>query len=352
MLRTPPPPPWLGYRSWAHAVTVHHNVQCCDVELLEGGGARLSLQRTTRDVDPLGAGDGCSTEMASFVETTPFLLGADGVNTAVRDAMSAQPGTKTKVRPQTPYAVTVAKQERERESGENRSTFCRDLTPRRAESMRMRRVQVKRFDDNNARVYKILPLTLPPDWRKDVNYSARTASGINLEAMPTKEGGMVGVVLFKPDNASVTSLQTGEQASKLFNADLPMFAPYISEDDFEQFAQRPVSRLPTFSFCGPSLHHAGTVALVGDAIHTVKPYFGMVRGASLSVSWVLALGHSSSKRGFADVRVLLLPHRVSTPRSRTWRCWAPAWTRLPRTSPRRCSCTRASGRKKPRRWLR
>jgi len=194
-------------------------------------------------VDPLGAGDGCSTEMASFVETTPFLLGADGVNTAVRDAMSAQPGTKTKV---------------------------------------------KRFDDNNARVYKILPLTLPPDWRKDVNYSARTASGINLEAMPTKEGGMVGVVLFKPDNASVTSLQTGEQASKLFNADLPMFAPYISEDDFEQFAQRPVSRLPTFSFCGPSLHHAGTVALVGDAIHTVKPYFGM--GVNSAFEDVAVLG--------------------------------------------------------------
>jgi 2-polyprenyl-6-methoxyphenol hydroxylase-like FAD-dependent oxidoreductase len=44
-------------------------------------------------------GAGCSVEMAPFVETTPFLLGADGVNTAVRDAMSRAPKTKTKVRP-------------------------------------------------------------------------------------------------------------------------------------------------------------------------------------------------------------------------------------------------------------
>ena len=31
-------------------MTVHHHVQCCDVEFLPGGGARLSLQRTSTDV--------------------------------------------------------------------------------------------------------------------------------------------------------------------------------------------------------------------------------------------------------------------------------------------------------------
>jgi kynurenine 3-monooxygenase len=83
--------------------------------------------------------------------------------------------------------------------------------------------------------------------------------------------------VFQPDNALVTQLKTGAQAAALFRAELPMVAPLISDADFEQFAQKPVSRLPTFSFAGPELHHGGTAALLGDAIHTVKPYFGMVR---------------------------------------------------------------------------
>jgi hypothetical protein len=46
-----------------------------------------------------------------------------------------------------------------------------------------------RFEDTNARVYKIMPLQLPASWRKDLNYSARTQSGVNLDALPTKEVG-------------------------------------------------------------------------------------------------------------------------------------------------------------------
>ena len=42
-----------------------------------------------------------------------------------------------------------------------------------------------------------MPLHLPADWRGDLNYSARTASDINLDALPTKEGAMVAVVLFR-----------------------------------------------------------------------------------------------------------------------------------------------------------
>ena len=51
-----------------------------------------------------------------------------------------------------------------------------------------------RYEDTNARVYKIMPLNLPEGWRKDLNYSARTSSGINLDALPTAEGAMVGVI--------------------------------------------------------------------------------------------------------------------------------------------------------------
>ena len=40
------------------------------------------------------------------------------------------------------------------------------------------------------------------------------------------------------------------------------------------FAQRPISRLPTFSYCGPELHYGGKAVLMGDAIHAVKVTVG------------------------------------------------------------------------------
>ena len=37
-----------------------------------------------------------------------------------------------------------------------------------------RRVRIKRYDDDNCRVFKTVPLDLPPGWRGDVNYSTRS----------------------------------------------------------------------------------------------------------------------------------------------------------------------------------
>ena len=60
---------------------------------------------------------------------------------------------------------------------------------------------VKRYEDKNVRVYKTIPLYLPNNnakWRKDMNYSARTKSDINLDALPTKDGNYLAVVLYRP----------------------------------------------------------------------------------------------------------------------------------------------------------
>ena len=48
-----------------------------------------------------------------------------------------------------------------------------------------------------------------------------------------------------------------------------IFSPVIP-----RFALKRDSSLPTFSYTGPSLQYAGSACLVGDTIHTVKPYFG------------------------------------------------------------------------------
>jgi hypothetical protein len=60
---------------------------------------------------------------------------------------------------------------------------------------------VKRFEDKNAIVYRTVPLFWPQELADsrpgDLNYSARTKSGISLDCLPTKEGPFIGVMLYK-----------------------------------------------------------------------------------------------------------------------------------------------------------
>jgi len=69
-------------------------------------------------------------------------------------------------------------------------------------------------------------------------------------------------------------MQTANDAKAFFNEILPMVVPGIRDSDFEKFAQKKDSNLPTFSYSGPVLHKGKTTCLLGDCIHTVKPYFG------------------------------------------------------------------------------
>jgi len=72
------------------------------------------------------------------------------------------------------------------------------------ENRKYKGFRVKRYDDNNVRVYRTIPMHFPKstkdakNWRKDLNYSARTKSDINLDALPTKEGIYLGVLLYRP----------------------------------------------------------------------------------------------------------------------------------------------------------
>ena len=138
---------------------------------------------------------------------------------------------------------------------------------------------VKRYDDKNVRVYRTIPIFWPKDdkqksYRNDVNYSIRTKSDINLDALPTKEGPYIGVVLYRPWDERLQKMQTAADAKAFFNEILPMFTPGIRESDYERFAQKKDSNLPTFSYSGPILHKGKTTCLLGDCIHSVKPYFG------------------------------------------------------------------------------
>ena len=67
------------------------------------------------------------------------------------------------------------------------------------------------------------------------------------------------------------------QVATKVNSSLPTPAspsPPLPSPPLFRFAAKADRSLPSFSYAGPALHHGGSACLVGDTIHTVKPYFG------------------------------------------------------------------------------
>ncbi|KAJ1444447.1 hypothetical protein M885DRAFT_552926 [Pelagophyceae sp. CCMP2097] len=170
---------------------------------------------------------------------TPFLVGCDGAKRTVGDAMEAD----AKLRP-------------------GGGWFGR------------RRFKIVKYPDTSVRVYKTVPFRPPPGWRGDINYSART-SAANFDALPALNGDYCGVMLIKPDDALSLGLPNLQAARAYFDANLPAFSPWISDASLEAVVKKPPSRLPVFRYAGPDLHRGGNTVLLGDAIHSVKPYFGL-----------------------------------------------------------------------------
>ncbi len=53
------------------------------------------------------------------------------------------------------------------------------------------------------------------------------------QALPTKEGVYIGVVLFRPDNALVAAVRTTDDARRFFAAYFPQFVQLLREEDLE-----------------------------------------------------------------------------------------------------------------------
>ena len=49
----------------------------------------------------------------------------------------------------------------------------------------------------------------------------------------------------------------------------------MKDEDLEKFSKKGDSIFPKFSYVGPNLHYGRTVVLLGDSIHSVKPFFGL-----------------------------------------------------------------------------
>lgn len=142
--------------------------------------------------------------------------------------------------------------------------------------------KTQKYDEINEYVYRTVPIVFncsavdefcAPG--KFMSYSMRSSVGLNMESLPTVEGIHLGVMLFKPENALIANLTSSADARKLLDDHFPVASAGITEEAVERFAQQSNNRFQRFQYVYPKLHHSRSVCLLGDSIHTVKPYFGL-----------------------------------------------------------------------------
>jgi kynurenine 3-monooxygenase len=221
--------------------------------------------------------------------STPLLVAADGTVRTI--------------------ANTIASLDQERVKLIRRNPIARVMAQRKA-------FFVKRYIDDNQRVYKTIPLIFPKDWRSDLNYSARTADGrANLEALPANpRGGYCGVLLLRDHDPMAQANTDPIELRKMLDETMPQFSALLDDAAIVAIAQKPVSYLPTFRYIGPRLHEGDCTVLLGDCAHTVKPYFGL--GANSALEDVKILGdYLSSNENIAQAIHLFSKHRA--PESKT-----------------------------------
>lgn len=210
---------------------------------------------------PAPGGEECSVEdedgssMQPSIVTTDFLIGADGAARTIANAMESN--------------------DRERRSKEDGMISIIDPVKRLFGTKASAQLpfRVKRYEDDNPRVYKSVPVQFPPHWPHDLNYSARsTGSRVTFEALPSDaSGSYCALMLMRPDDELAKAECDPSELRRFFDEEFPQFGKLLSDDVIADVARKGASSLPSFRFSGPRLHEGGRTVLLGDCIHTVKP---------------------------------------------------------------------------------
>mmetsp|Transcript_2919 Transcript_2919/g.5341 ORF Transcript_2919/g.5341 Transcript_2919/m.5341 type:complete len:664 (-) Transcript_2919:45-2036(-) len=150
--------------------------------------------------------------------------------------------------------------------------------------------QVKRYDDDNPRVYKSIPIQFPSNWPHNLNYSARsTNSRATFEALPSdSNGNYCGLLLLRPDDPLSSADCDPKLLRDFFNEEYPQFSKLLEDNVMEDVATKAASSLPSFRYAGPRLHEGGRTVVLGDCVHTVKPYFGLGANTALEDVQILS----------------------------------------------------------------
>ena len=143
--------------------------------------------------------------------------------------------------------------------------------------------QVRRYKDDNRRIYKTIPMKLPSDWRPDINYSARSkGSRIVFDALPANDQGeYCAVLLLREEDPLAQANSNPDELRAALDEYLPQFSALIDDETLNTVAQKPPSYLPAFRYIGPRLNEGDKTIVLGDCAHTVKPYFGLGANSAL-----------------------------------------------------------------------
>jgi len=227
-----------------------------------GAAARLNPSSVKTSVEDPEAGDDvlCDTDSAVRL-ATPLLVAADGTVRTFANAM-------------------------ERADKKRRETMKNPLH----KMLVGRPFRVKRYVDDNQRVYKTIPVQVPGDWRYDLNYSARSKGGrFNFDALPANDRGTYcGVMLLRKGDPMARADTDPAELRELLDEYLPAFSPLLDDETVAMIAKKPVSYLPGFRYAGPRLHQGNHCLILGDCAHTVKPYFGLGANSALEDVKVLS----------------------------------------------------------------
>ena len=142
---------------------------------------------------------------------------------------------------------------------------------------------IKRYVDDNQRVYKTIPFKVPNKWRNNLNYSARSKDGrILFDSLPAdNDGNQCGVLLLKKGDELAQENCDPKKLREVFDEVLPQFSVLLDDKMIEGIAKKPPSLLPSFRYAAPRLNQGDRTVILGDAIHTVKPYFGLGANSAL-----------------------------------------------------------------------
>ena len=228
---------------YADVIELKHGYQVDPVNFGEHGPIILAVSQCT----PIGDGEECSIDQENLtpsIITADFLVGADGAARTIANAMESNDA-------------------KEREK----------LGPIQKLLSRKPQFRVKRFVDDNQRVYKSIPITFPPHWASNLNYSARsTGNRAALEALPSdSKGNYCALLLLRPDDELARAECDPKVLREFFDKEYPQFSPLLSDDVMKDVAKKGASNLPGFRFASSRLNEGDKTVILGDAIHTVKP---------------------------------------------------------------------------------